>query len=114
MRRYLIRTLTQRIPVLLVVSLLVFLVLHLLPGDPGLLARDDADDLLRSPDRLVARSRLHTAHGESWRQPAPRRHAGSDVGHHPRGAGDAFPALEPPRRPGARVHHNRARERACP
>ena len=34
MRRYLIRRLLQGIPVLFVVSLLVFLVLNLLPGDP--------------------------------------------------------------------------------
>ncbi len=41
MRRYLIRRLLQGIPVLLVVSLLVFLVLNLLPGDP-VMARQGA------------------------------------------------------------------------
>jgi peptide/nickel transport system permease protein len=40
-RRYLIRRLLQGIPVLLVVSLLVFLVLNLLPGDP-VMARQGA------------------------------------------------------------------------
>ena len=41
MRRYLIRRLLQGIPVLFVVSLLVFLVLNLLPGDP-VMARQGA------------------------------------------------------------------------
>jgi peptide/nickel transport system permease protein len=41
MRRYLIRRLLQGIPVLVVVSLLVFLVLNLLPGDP-VMARQGA------------------------------------------------------------------------
>ena len=44
---------------------------------------------------LVAGNRLRAAHGESRRQLAPRPHAGGDAGDHPRGAGDAFPALEP-------------------
>jgi len=53
MGRYLIGRLAQLLPVLFLISLIVFSVMHLLPGDPALLMLQGAEGGMASPEQLA-------------------------------------------------------------
>jgi ABC-type dipeptide/oligopeptide/nickel transport system permease component len=53
MTRYILNRLAQLVPVLLLISLIVFMVMHLLPGDPAELMLAGAEGGATTPERLV-------------------------------------------------------------
>src|SRR6056297_1943265 len=54
MGRYIVGRILQMIPVLLLVSLIVFAIMRVLPGDPALLMLQGAEGGVTTPERLEA------------------------------------------------------------
>lgn len=53
MRRYILGRLVQLVPVLLLISIIIFSLMHILPGDPALLMLAGAEGGAISPERLA-------------------------------------------------------------
>ena len=63
MTRYIVRRLLIFVPIMMVMSLLVFLMIDLVPGDPQLARR------IATGDRLARRPAQHRTHGVEGKQP---------------------------------------------